>query len=194
MNNSDSFFSPLSPPLSLSFLFIFQLHQCDDFLNFPSHFSPLVAVFHSSSLPCISDPMIFFCSSVFFFVFFHIRPIHHFSQFSSFISISSPSISAFFLFFLSPPFLWKILSLRFLPPSISSSSSYLSYTNAMISSIFPVIFWERCSPLPHFIHPCDNIYDVGCGRDPLFSGQSVLPSLPIYHQCTAHVRAPIFNY
>ena len=149
MNNSDSFFSPLSPPLSLSlsFLFIFQLHQCDDFLNFPSHFSPLVAVFHSSSLPCISDPMIFSCSSVFFFVFFHIRPIHHFSQFSSFISISSPSISAFFSFF---PFSSFSLENSFSP---FSSSSYLSYTNAMISSIFPVIFWERCSPLPHFIHP-----------------------------------------
>ena len=25
------------------------------------------------------------------------------------------------------------------------------------------------------------------GHDPLFSGQSTLPSLPIYHQCAAHV-------
>ena len=38
----------------------------------------------------------------------------------------------------------------------SYSSSYLSYINVMISSIFPVISWERCSPLPHFIHPCQN--------------------------------------
>ena len=32
------------------------------------------------------------------------------------------------------------------------------------------------------------------GHDPLFLGQSTLPSLPIYHQCAAHVAPPpIFN-
>ena len=34
---------------------------------------------------------------------------------------------------------------------------------------------------------------VGCGHDPLFSGHSALPSLPIYHQCAAHVPL-IFNF
>ena len=31
-----------------------------------------------------------------------------------------------------------------------------------------------------------------CGHDPLLSGQSALPSLPIYHQCVAHV--PPFSF
>ena len=31
------------------------------------------------------------------------------------------------------------------------------------------------------------------GHDPLFSGQSALPSLPNYHQCATHVP-PIFNF
>ena len=32
-----------------------------------------------------------------------------------------------------------------------------------------------------------------CGHDPLFSGQSPLPSLPIYRQCAALVT-PVFNF
>ena len=55
-------------------------------------------------------------------------------------------ISTSFLF--SPPF----LPLAFLPSL--SSSSYPNYISVIISSIFLVISWEQCSPLPHFIHPC----------------------------------------
>ena len=32
------------------------------------------------------------------------------------------------------------------------------------------------------------------GHDPLFSGHSALLSLPIYHQCAAHVPPSIFNF
>ena len=35
-------------------------------------------------------------------------------------------------------------------------------------------------------------YGMCQGHDPLFSGQWALPSLPIYHQCTAHV--PPFSF
>ena len=31
------------------------------------------------------------------------------------------------------------------------------------------------------------------GHDPLFSGKSALPSLPIYHQCATHVPPLIFQ-
>ena len=60
----------------------------------------------------------------------HVLPLFSFSSF----------LLLFFLFFFS-----------FLP--FSSSSSYPNYINVMISSIFLVISWEQCSPLPHFIHP-----------------------------------------
>ena len=31
------------------------------------------------------------------------------------------------------------------------------------------------------------------GHDPLFSGQSEIPSLPIYYQCAAHIMCPPFS-
>ena len=40
-----------------------------------------------------------------------------------------------------------------------SFSSYYSYPRVMISSIFLVISWERCSPLSHLIHPWSILPD-----------------------------------
>ena len=104
-------------------------------------------------------------SSVFFFVFFlHIFP--HFCCFNFhpvFLSLalfdlslpspcsSSSSVSSSIStssFFFSPLFLFFLFSFFFLPLLFSS------YPSVTISSIFLVISWERCSPLPHFIHPC----------------------------------------
>ena len=39
----------------------------------------------------------------------------------------------------------------------SSSSSYLSLHQCDDFLNFPVISWERCSPRPHFIHPCFEV-------------------------------------
>ena len=35
--------------------------------------------------------------------------------------------------------------------------------------------------------PMEGGTEMCRGHDPLFPGQSTLPSLPIYHQCAAHV-------
>ena len=110
-------------------------------------------------------------SAVFFLFFLHILPHSISTQFSSFISFAwfkfiitmitmpfpssssvSSSISAYSFFF--PPLL-SFLLFFFSSSSLSSSSLfYFSlYPSVTISSIFLIISWERCSPLPHFIHP-----------------------------------------
>ena len=71
------------------------------------------------------------------------------SRCSSSSSVSSSISTSFFLF---SSFLFFLFSFFFLPLLFSS------YPSVTISSIFLVISWERCSPLPHFIHPCNVLW------------------------------------
>ena len=128
-------------------------------------------------LTCFSFLFSFFfhfrSSDCFFFIFFlPILPHSSSTQLSSFISFAwfkftitmitmlfpssssvSSSISAYSFFF--PP-LFSFLLFFFSSSSLSSSSLFYfsSYLSVTVSSIFLVISWKRCSPLPHFIHPC----------------------------------------
>ena len=109
------------------------------------------------SLSCISDPAIFFLFFSFLFCLFTsysssfllfqpsfprslaLLNLNLSSPCSSSSSIPTSFLLLFFLFFFS-----------FLPFLLFLFIS--NYINVMISSIFLVISWERCSPLPHFIH------------------------------------------
>ena len=134
-------------------------------LSFPS-FSP-VAAFHSFFLsPAFPIQQSFSCSSVLLFFHFLFFLIFSFPRSLALLdlNLSSPcsssfSISTYLLFLFSPPFLPLLFLFWVLPPS---SFSYPNYINVMISSIFLVISWERCSPLPHFIHPCIDQYMRAC--------------------------------
>ena len=133
------------------------------FLTFPS-FS-LAAVFIHLLIFLVRSRVLFFCSSVLFFVFFlHILP--HFCCFnlnSVFlihlldISLSSPcSSSSCVSFSIYTSSFFILSSCCFLPLLSSfffSLFSLSSCPSVTISSIFLVISWERCSPLSHFIHP-----------------------------------------
>ena len=48
----------------------------------------------------------------------------------------------------------------------------------------------KVSNIPGGTHIGKWYGDVPLVMTPFFSGQSVLPSLPIYHQCAAHVPSP----
>ena len=136
------------------------------FLNIHWHFPPFL-------LLLLFIPLLFFLPfliqwsllllfsfllCLFFFTFFLISVVLISTQFSSFawFKFIITMITMLFLFlkvlqflpllFLFSPFFF-LLFLFFL-------FSFSSYPSMKISSIFLVISWERCSLLPHFIHPC----------------------------------------
>ena len=114
------------------FFFVFFLHILLHFCCFS--FNPVFLISFAWYKFIITMLFLFLCKFLNFYLFF-------FSILFLFISFSFFLSSSFFfslLFFLFPFF--------FLP--------FSSYPSEMISSIFLVISWERCSPLPHFIHPC----------------------------------------
>ena len=131
-----------------TFLFFFSFHFRSSVLFPIIQFSSLSFSSHSSS-----------------FLLFQFQPSFPHSLALLNISLSSPCFLFLckFLnfsssFFFSPLFFSSSLSSSSLF-SFSSSSifSFPSYLSVTISSIFLVISWERCSPLPHFIHPCNPI-------------------------------------
>ena len=147
--------------------FISQLHHCDDFLNIPWHFPPfllklLFIPLFLLPLPIQRSLFLFFSFLLRLFFFSHSSSFLLFQFQSSFLhslalfelclpSPCSSSVSSSIStssFFFSPLFIFFLFSFLFLPLLFSS------YPSVTIYSIFLVISWERCSPLPHFIHPC----------------------------------------
>ena len=145
----------------LLFLFIFQLQQCDDFLNFHCHFSPLIAAFHSSSLS-LAFPIrwYFSCSSVFFFIFFFTLFIIFVvsTQTSLFISFSSSSISVSFIVF---SFLLSILihasMCSYLPHSFLLPL-HIPVTSMWWFPQFTLSFLGSSAPPAPALHPSLSIF------------------------------------
>ena len=115
--------------------------------------------FSSISDPAFSFPILQFSSLSFFFTSSHSSSFLLFQCQPSFphsLALLYISLSSLCSSFSSENSL--ISTSSFFPPLflffLFSFFSFSSYPSVTISSIFLVISWERCSPLPHFIHPC----------------------------------------
>ena len=157
-------------PLSSFLLFSSTFFLFSSFSSYPTYTNVMISsVFLTISL--------LFSSCCFSFLF----PLFFFLFFSFLFCLFSSHSSSFLLFQPSFPCSLASLNLNLASPCSSSSSVstsflfplffsffpllfsflplllfllYPNYTNVMISSIFLVISWERCSLLPHFIHSC----------------------------------------